>query len=137
MEAKLQRLSVASLEDGPHRDIFTRALKNVLSTEISEITLAQIVDGLPLSAVERDTYSGSGYLAGDHPLHDKHTELCPGVSEKTRQLCADFDVDSISIGSKVRRTLYYSPPPPRPSSLLSLVFEQRLLILILILTLIN
>jgi hypothetical protein len=101
LEAKFQRLSVASLGEGPHQDIFTQAIRNVLSTDISEITLAQIVDGLPLSAVEKDTYTGSGYLCGDHPLHQKHKQLCSGVLEKTRQLYADFDVNSLRISSEV------------------------------------
>lgn len=102
-EAGLQRLSVASLGTGPHYDIFVRAIKHVLSTEISEITLAQIVDGLPLSAVERDTYTSSGYLCGDHPLHEKHQQLCPGVLEKARQLYAEFDINSLQLSSNVSR----------------------------------
>ncbi|KAI1498342.1 hypothetical protein F5X99DRAFT_431797 [Biscogniauxia marginata] len=84
LEAKLQRISLASLGEGPHRDILNRAIRNVLSTDISEITLAQIVDGLPLSEVERDTYTGYGYLSGDHPLSQKHKQLCPGLLHEYR-----------------------------------------------------
>ena len=64
LEAKFQRISLASLGEGPHRDTLDRAIRNVLPTDISEITLAQIVDGLPLSEVERDTYTGHGYSLG-------------------------------------------------------------------------
>ncbi|KAK3934669.1 hypothetical protein QBC46DRAFT_358846 [Diplogelasinospora grovesii] len=113
LEAQFRRLSVASLGEGPHRDILTRAIRNVLSTDISEITLAQIVDGLPLSVVEKDTYTGSGYLSGDHPLHQKHKQLCPGVLEKTRQLYIGFDVDTLQISSKLLHEYKISAPGSR------------------------
>ncbi|KAK3942779.1 hypothetical protein QBC46DRAFT_406084 [Diplogelasinospora grovesii] len=90
-----------NLGQAPHRDILTRAIRNVLLTDISEISLAQIVDGLPLYAVERDTYTGHGYLCGDHPLREKHQQLRPGVLERTRQLLADFDIDTLQISSKL------------------------------------
>ncbi|KAI5916985.1 hypothetical protein F4810DRAFT_698415 [Camillea tinctor] len=113
LEAKLQQISPASLGEGPHRDIFSRAIRNVLSTDISEITLAQIVDGLPLSEVERDTYTGHGYLSGDHPLNQKHKQLCPGVLEKTRQLYSDLDIDSLRISSKLLHEYRISAPGSR------------------------
>lgn len=102
LEAKFQNLSLATLGEGPHHNILNRAIRNVLSSKISEITLAQIFDGLPLSEVETDTYYGSS-LCGDHPLHDRHIQLCPGVLEKTSELYSDFNIDSLQISSKVRR----------------------------------
>ncbi|KAI5865862.1 hypothetical protein GGS23DRAFT_357446 [Durotheca rogersii] len=120
LEAKFQRLSFANLGEGPHRDILTRAIRNVLSTDIAEITLAQIVDGLPLSEVERDAYTGSGYLCGDHPLHKTHKQLCPGALEKARQLYADFDVDSLQISSKLLHEYKISSPGSR-------AFQTRLI----------
>lgn len=104
VDANFQQVSFASLEEDPHRDVFSRAIRNVLSTYISEITLAQIFDGLPLSKVERDTYTSSGYLIGSHPLHQEHQQLCPGVLEKARQFYADFDISSLRISSKVGTT---------------------------------
>ncbi|KFZ24515.1 hypothetical protein V502_01001 [Pseudogymnoascus sp. VKM F-4520 (FW-2644)] len=79
-----------------HRDIFTRAVANVLSSEIAQITYAQIADGLPLSSVEMDTY-GYGALSGDHPLHTKHTSLCPGALEKAQELHAEFNPNSLQL----------------------------------------
>lgn len=101
LEAKFHRLSIANLVPGPHKDIFTRAVRNVLSTDISLMTLAQIVDGLPLSEVEIDNGSTSTRLGVKHPLHEKHQQLCPGVMEKTPELYNDFDVDSLRVSSKV------------------------------------
>ena len=45
---------------GQHRDILLRAIFNVFFTEIAESAYAQIVDGLPLSGVERDSDGGGG-----------------------------------------------------------------------------
>ncbi|KAH9991313.1 hypothetical protein F4779DRAFT_249005 [Xylariaceae sp. FL0662B] len=120
LEAKLQRISLARLEEGPHRNILDRAIRNVLSTDISEITLAQIVDGLPLSEIERDTYTGHGYLTADHPLHQKHKQLCPGVLEKTRQLYSDFNIDSLQISTKLLHEYRISAPGSR-------TFQMRLI----------
>ncbi|TAQ89229.1 hypothetical protein B7494_g2432 [Chlorociboria aeruginascens] len=93
LEAKFQRISLSGLGDGPHRDILNRAIRNVLSTDISEITLAQIVDGLPLS--------------------EKHKQLCPGVLEKMCQLYSDFDIDSLRISSKLLHEYRISAPGSR------------------------
>lgn len=96
-----QKLSIEILT-GQHRDVFTRAVENVLSTEIAQITYAQIADGLPLSSVEKDTYA-FGALTYDHPLHTNHIDLCPDALEKTRQLYAEFDPDILCIDHKVRK----------------------------------
>lgn len=54
-EAEAPRKStVDDLGQGHHRDIFTRALANVLSTPAAETTFAQILDGAPLSACVED-----------------------------------------------------------------------------------
>ena len=50
VDVGFRKVSAASLEE-QHRDIFVRAVSNVLSTEIAELTYAQIIDGLPLSSV--------------------------------------------------------------------------------------
>jgi hypothetical protein len=100
-----QKLSIDILT-GQHRDIFTRAVENVLSTEIAQITYAQIADGLPLSSVEKDTYA-FGALTYDHPLHMNHIDLCPAALEKTRQLYADFNPHTLCMDRKVRTYLLF------------------------------
>ncbi|KAF4856183.1 hypothetical protein CGCSCA4_v000797 [Colletotrichum siamense] len=94
------RISIdVGLGDGDHRDAFTRALWNVLATEIAEITFAQIIDGLPLSEVAQD--SGNGSLPNGHPIHDLHQQLCPGVIQKTHEFRDKFDPGAIQIDSKL------------------------------------
>jgi hypothetical protein len=99
LDAEFRRLSLESLETN-HRDHLTRAISNVLSTDIAEITYAQIVDGLPLSSVFDDTRNLS--LIRYHPVRTQHTELCPGILERTRQLYAEFDFNVILFDARVR-----------------------------------
>lgn len=101
----LQRTSIEVLA-GPHRDIFTRAVENVLSSEIAQITYAQIADGLPLSSVEMDTYD-YGSLSGNHPLHTKHINLCSGALEKAQKLHARFNSNSLQINSSASTPTMY------------------------------
>jgi hypothetical protein len=56
MENKYYRLPIDRLDE-PHRVAVTRAITNLLSTEIVEITFAQIGDGLPLAEILEDAYS--------------------------------------------------------------------------------
>jgi hypothetical protein len=95
---QLEKMSIATLGDG-HRDAFIRALTNVLSSQIAEITYGQIVDGLPLSSVARDVYSEN--LCSGHPLLDEHKELCPGVLNHLRRLGDGFDAGTLKIKSEV------------------------------------
>ncbi|KAK0628512.1 hypothetical protein B0T17DRAFT_461152, partial [Bombardia bombarda] len=73
-------LSIAEL-DGDHRDVLARAITRVLSTDVAEISYAQIVDGLPLADVAYD--SSTRAPAEGHPIKDVHKELCPGMLDKT------------------------------------------------------
>lgn len=84
---------------GAHHDVLIRAISNVLSTKIAEETFAQIIDGLPLASVVQDTSDGG--LTDDHPIHDAHKELCPGVLEKTREFRRDVDLSLIKLDSTV------------------------------------
>ncbi len=84
----------------PHREILTRAITNVVASPIAKQTFAQIVDGLPLSDVAWDTFSGC--LCSLHPLLDEHKELCPGVAEDAQKLCSSFDTSTLLMSSKVR-----------------------------------
>lgn len=95
-EAK--NLSIATLGN-EHRDLFIRAISNVLSSQLAEVTYAQIVDGLPLSDVAFDVYHSC--VCTGHPLLDEHEELCPGVMEHVRKLSADFDAGTLQMDSRV------------------------------------
>jgi hypothetical protein len=91
--------SIASL-DHVHHQRLAQALRNVLSTPIAESTFAQIVDGLPLSEIERDKFDRSS-VSHYHPLHEKHTELCPGTLSKLRELNSKFKLESLNFGAEV------------------------------------
>ena len=95
----------------PHREILTRAIANVVASQIAKETFAQIVDGLPLSNVAWDSYSGC--LCSLHPLLDEHKELCPGVAEEAQKLCFSFDTSTLLMSSKVKKT-----PKQRPADVL-------------------
>ena len=71
-----ERVTLGDRVSLEHYAIFTRALKNVLATELALFTFAQIIDGLPIADVGFDR-RGHG-LSGDHPL-DEHEELWPGL----------------------------------------------------------
>ncbi|KPM43020.1 hypothetical protein AK830_g3543 [Neonectria ditissima] len=94
-----------------HREIFTRAVSNVLSSPIAEVTFAQIVDGLPLSDVALDTYAGT--VCPGHPLLDERVELSPGVLEKARQLRSTFDATTLRFDSKLLRAYQAAAPGSR------------------------
>jgi hypothetical protein len=100
-KTRFRKLTVDSLNK-QHRDIFVRALSNVLSTEIAELTFAQIIDGLPLSDVADDTYDNGASLSHIHPLYTKHTQLCPGVLETTQKFRADFDPNTLQFDCRAR-----------------------------------
>lgn len=73
-----------------HRDIFTRALSNVLSTPAAELAFAEIIDGAPLSQTANEVRNR--ILPRDHPVRSQHPELCPGVLEKTRDIRTTLDI---------------------------------------------
>ncbi|KND89038.1 hypothetical protein TOPH_06332 [Tolypocladium ophioglossoides CBS 100239] len=121
-DARFNKLSLDCLP-GRHRDVFSRALSNVLYTEIAELTYAQIVDGLPLSSVQKDAYDFGLYLPGRHPLHDRHTELCPGVLERTRQIHREFSIESLECDSRLMHAYMAGSPGSR-------AFQTRLIELV-------
>ncbi|KPM41335.1 hypothetical protein AK830_g5240 [Neonectria ditissima] len=98
---------------GPHLDIFNRALWNVTSTEIAEITYAQIVDGLPLADVVQDSGNAQVPLPYEHPIYDAHTELCPGALEKTREFRVSFDPSSLQMDATLVADYRASSPGSR------------------------
>lgn len=90
--------SIDCIDDG-HRNAFRRAISRVLSTEIAEVTYAQIVDGLPLADVADDSVDG-GPPRG-HPLRQMHRNLCPGVLDKTKEFLARFNVGALQFNPQV------------------------------------
>ena len=107
--------SVASLPE-QHQDTFTRAIANVLSSSVAEVTFGQIIDGLPLSDVALDTYEG--YLCAFHPLVDTRLELSPGVLEQARSLRQTFDPTTLKMSAEVRMApsrMLFSLSSPRVS----------------------
>ncbi|KAI0972953.1 hypothetical protein F4678DRAFT_459808 [Xylaria arbuscula] len=92
------KLSINSL-DTSHIQIFGRALRNVLSSDAAELTYGQIVDGFPIASVDEDNLGGT--ISFLHPIHTKHTELCPGVLERLRKIQDTSDITSLQFDSKL------------------------------------
>lgn len=97
--AQIPKISIGAGLAGAHYDAITRAISNILSTEIAEMTYAQIIDGLPLASVVKD--SANGGLPDGHPINKSHKELCSGVLEKTREFRKDVDLSLIKLDSTV------------------------------------
>lgn len=81
----VRKATVDDLGCGEHLETYTRALANVMSTDVAQSTCAQIVDGAPLN--ETPLMPGRPELT--HPVC-QHSELCDGVREKTAQLLDIF-----------------------------------------------
>ncbi|KAI1422801.1 hypothetical protein F5Y12DRAFT_799294 [Xylaria sp. FL1777] len=120
--ASVQKLSIDCL-DTKHRQVFSRALQNVLSSDAAELTYGQIVDGLPLSDIETDSKHGS--VDADHPIHTKHTELCPGVLERFREIWRAYDISCLKFDSTLIDGYKNASPGSTP-------FETRLVEMIVV-----
>lgn len=94
----IEKSTIAQALDDAHQVAFVRAITNVLATDIAELTLAQLVDGLPLWDVAIDS-SCYTYMI-DEPVFN-HKELCPGVMEKLQALRHLFDPLSMEIRTEV------------------------------------
>lgn len=82
-----------------HYRAFSRAILNVLSTELALFTFAQIIDGLPTADVAWDRRYP--HLVGIHPI-EQHEDICPGVLDRARRFREDFDPCILSFDPKVR-----------------------------------
>lgn len=82
-----------------HHDTLIRAMENVFSTELAEVTMSQLIDGLILPDVMYEARAHPGFPG--HPIHS-HTELCGGAREKFRLLRANFDVEGLEFSEAVR-----------------------------------
>ena len=86
--------------DDEHANTFKSALTRLLATEPAEHTFAEIVDGLPTKASFRDFHRY--FDTTTHPIFAlNHTELCPGVIGKTRQIRDEFDPMSLTFKTEV------------------------------------
>ncbi|KAK3377450.1 hypothetical protein B0H63DRAFT_218904 [Podospora didyma] len=95
--------------DADHRDPILQAISNILSTEIAEVTYAQVVDGLPLASAVNDAY----YLTeNDHPVLG-HKELCPGVLEQTRSFRAAFNPTALLFDAGLLLAYHAASPGSR------------------------
>ena len=90
--------AVSSLRSD-HLGAFIRALSNMISTELAEVTLAQIVDGLPVPSSSRDLVESG--IHDSHPVYTERTKLCPGVSAKTQEILKCLDPASLQLESAV------------------------------------
>lgn len=102
-EVEARKLTVDDLSQ-EHRDIFTRALFNILFTPAAETTFAQIIDGAPLSQSVLDTHTG--VYPPTHPIRDQHIKLCSGVLEQARQSRDNFDLNNLKFNARVRKWTY-------------------------------
>jgi hypothetical protein len=98
--------SIRSSLHSEHQYWLVRAIRNVLATSVAETTFAQIVDGLPISDVERDKY-GCHSVSFAHPLHKRHKKLCPGALDKLRELNDTFKLESLEFPAEVRPRFSY------------------------------
>ncbi|KAL1882967.1 hypothetical protein Daus18300_000605 [Diaporthe australafricana] len=109
MDIKFHKSSIDTVDD-PHRVAVTRAIANVLSTEIAEITFAQTKDGLPLVEVVDDGWSK--LLEPDHPIF-KHTELSPGSLDDVREFREGFDVRLLRFDTPLLNAFQAASPGSR------------------------
>ncbi len=93
-----RQFSIADLGDGEHRRLLVGAIANILSTDLAEMTYAQIVDGLPTGDV---AYEARVALYGFHPIDHAHNELCPGMLEKAREFRDAFQPEILAFDSQV------------------------------------
>ncbi|EJP66098.1 uncharacterized protein BBA_05069 [Beauveria bassiana ARSEF 2860] len=82
--------------DEEHRNSFIKALLRILHTEIAELTYSEILDGIPTSASYFDFY----YQQEGHPAIS-HTELCPDVLDRTRQLRDQINPTTLHFSSSL------------------------------------
>lgn len=93
--------------DVEHREVLSRAIRNVLETDLATETYAQIIDGLPLMHAAQETQS-THWMMRDHPIY-QHISLCPGVAEATEKFKSDFDVNTLRFNPRVSFTSLHPP----------------------------
>jgi hypothetical protein len=89
---------IGDILDVQHRDAAIRAITNILSTSPAEITMAQLIDGLPLRDIAREGHTPPIHRV--HPLQE-HSELCEGVLDRTRAWLGSLEVPKLRIEQSV------------------------------------
>ena len=92
-----RQLSIADL-DGEHHQLLVRAITRILSTELAEVTYAQIIDGLPTGDV---AYEAIVPPRDGHPIDQGHNQLCPGMLDKAREFRDGFQPEILTFDSQV------------------------------------
>jgi hypothetical protein len=82
--------------------VYDKALASVLATNDALITMAQLVDGLPLLEVARSA-KGCWHITPTHPL-EEHRTLCDGALEKAKAYRDTFNSSIITLPTQVRIT---------------------------------
>jgi hypothetical protein len=85
--------------DQQHRDILDSAVRNVLATDLTLQTYAQIADGLPLHNVASDQY-GRRRAWSRHPVA-RHTSLCPGATETAQDFLSEVTIGTLGFDDEV------------------------------------
>ncbi|KAK4247304.1 hypothetical protein C7999DRAFT_14649 [Corynascus novoguineensis] len=102
-------VAIEMLDPG-HCKTLTQALYNVLSTDLAEVTYAQLIDGLPTIST---VWEGRGIWAPrGHPLLN-HSKLCKGALERTRMFRDEFDPAVLRFDSLVIRRYQNAAPGSR------------------------
>lgn len=96
--ARVEKSRADQILDHRHQESFRRAVLNIISTDISEQTFAQIVDGLPLKDVALDKRYHRHRT--NEPVFN-HVKLCPGSLEKARAFRENFEPTAFEIPSRV------------------------------------
>lgn len=96
----IDKCRVDQVLDKDHQHVFTTALLNIIRTKVTETTLAQIVDGLPL---EHIAFSLRAHRYTSEDPVATHTELCPGALEKTKAFREAFNPASMIVRTEVCR----------------------------------
>ncbi|KAK3896976.1 hypothetical protein C8A05DRAFT_20170 [Staphylotrichum tortipilum] len=87
---------------GEHRRVLDRAIAAILATDVAEVAYAQIVDGHPIEP-PRPVHINPHYAPPPppFPIPPAHTELCPGMLEKTREFRRQFCTDILTFDSNL------------------------------------
>lgn len=74
--------------DPDHYHLLVKAIQNILSTELAELSIAQLIDGVPLMMW---VFEGRGcLLEKGHPLLEREN-LCEGALDQARLFRDAFD----------------------------------------------
>lgn len=87
--------------DLDHYHPLVGAVRNVLSTQLAEITFAQLLDGLPLVNTVWGMRLRGSLLFREHPLI-QHDRLCEGAMDNVRMFRDMFEPAILRFDSPVR-----------------------------------